>query len=366
MLSLLATWVFLAAGEPVAAPAPEAPRIFANEGGLAVVLGYDLAEVSFVAVHCSALERYTQQVLAIPAIPGVVNGVPQAKGRLEIVDLPGQPDVSVRVQAGQVIVSLRLATAEAAAQRASEAAARTWVGRVAFAAGQPVTASEPWVAQALASETRALLRPAMVDFWYREGRLVAPARLADILQGKAAEREAFLFWRALRHDVGISAEQTRVLIAAAQGRDTRKILATLAKSEEEWWLAARANLLQTRSPVSLGMRESAEALDDAARFVFDLGTGDVVLTGPQVVRQREAAGVRQGMESRLLVLRREILRQNPVYHNAWRTLGAWLERFPKSSPEELDAIWADFQKEVREAEVMRKEIQGVLAEPNLK
>jgi hypothetical protein len=53
-----------------------------HEGGLAVVLGYELAEVSFVAVHCSALERYTQQVLAIPAIPGVVNGVPQAKGRL--------------------------------------------------------------------------------------------------------------------------------------------------------------------------------------------------------------------------------------------------------------------------------------------
>jgi hypothetical protein len=229
-----------------------------------------------------------------------------------------------------------------------------------------VTASEPWVAQALASETRALLRPALVDFWYREGRRAAPARLADILQAQAPEREAFLFWRALRHDVGTSTEQTRVLIAAAQGRDTRKLLATLAKSEEEWWLAARANLLLTRSPVSLGMRESAEALEDTARFVFDLGAGDVVLTGPQVVRQREAAGVQKAMEARLLTLRREILRQNPVYHNAWRTLGAWLERFPKSSPEELDAIWADFQKEVREAEAMRKEIQGVLAEPTLK
>jgi hypothetical protein len=67
-----------------------------------------------------------------------------------------------------------------------------------------------------------------------------------------------------------------------------------------------------------------------------------------------------------LVLRREILRQNPVYHNAWRTLGAWLERFPKSSPEELDAIWADFQKEVRDAELMRKDIQAVLPGPGSK
>ena len=262
---------------------------------LAVVLGYELSEVSFVALHCTAMERYTQQVLAIPPIPGVVNGVPQAKGRLEIVDLPGKPDVSVQVQSGQVVVSLRLTDAAVAAQRAAEAAARTWVGRVAFAAGQPVGASEPWVAQALASETRALLRPALVDYWYREGRLVAPARVADILQGKAPEREAFLFWRALRHDVGLSGEQTRVLIAAAQGRDTRKVLAGLAKSEEDWWLVARANLLLTRSPVSLGMRESAEALAEATRFVFDLGAGDVVLTGPQAVRQRDAAGVQKAM-----------------------------------------------------------------------
>jgi hypothetical protein len=107
-------------------------------------------------------------------------------------------------------------------------------------------------------------------------------------------------------------------------------------------------------------------LEDAARFVFDLGAGDVVLTGPQVARQRDATGVRQGMAARLLTLRREILRQNPVYHNAWRTLGTWLERFPKSAPEELDVLWADFQKEVREAEAMRKEIQAVLVEPGSK
>jgi len=381
MLSLLATCAFLAAGEPVAAPAastvppvapapvaePEAPRVYANEGGLATVLGHELPEVSFVATHAAALDRYLQQVLAVPPIPPVVNGVPQPKARLELVDLPGQPDVSARLASGQVIVSLRLADPESSAARASLAVARTWTARVAVAAGQPADASEPWVSQALASETRALLRPALVDLWYREGRLTVPARLADILQGKAPEREAFLFWRALRHDVGAASEQTRVLIAAAQGRDTRKlVLPTLAKSDEDWWIAARANLLLTRSPVSYGLRESAASLAEATRFVFDLGAGDVVLTGPQAARHRDAPGVKQGMEARLLNLRREILRQNPVYHNAWRTLGAWLERFPKSSPEELDRLWAEFEKDVREAEAMRTEIEGALAEPSRK
>lgn len=366
MLSLLATCVFLAAGEPGAEPAPEPPRVFANEGGLAVVAGHRLPEVSFVASHCAALDRYTQQVLTVPPIPSVVNGVPQAKGRIEILDEASQPPVIPRVQSGQVVVAVYLGDYAFAPALASEAVARVWVGRVAMAAGKPLTASEPWVAQALAGETRALLRPALVDLWYREGKTTAPARLADILQGKAPAREAFLFWRALRRDVGHSAEQVRVLIAAAQGQDTRKVLATLAKSEEDWWLAARANLLLGRSPVSLGLRESAESLDEATRFVFDLGAGDVVLTGPQAARHREAAGVRQGMEVRLLSLRREILRQNPVYHNAWRTLGAWLERFPKATPEELDLIWVEFEKEVKEATAMRREIEGVLAEKEAK
>lgn len=366
MLSLLATCVCLAAGVSAQEPVPVAPQIFANEGGLAVVLGHELAEVSYVATHCAALERYTQQVLAVPAFPVILNGVPQPKARIELVDLPGQPDVSVRLLSGQVIVSVRLTTPMQAAPQAAEAAARAWVGRAAFAAGQPLTASEPWVTQALTAETRALLRPSLVDLWYREGRLQPPARLTDIIQGRAPERESFLFWRALRHDLGPATEQTSVLIASAQGRDVHKTLGVLAKSADTWWLTARANLLLARNPVSLGMRESAEALEDITRFVFDLGQGDVVLTGPQAVRQRTATGVTQGMEARLNNLRREILRQNPVYHNAWRTLGAWLERFPKASEEELAQIWNDFEKEVREATALRQEIQGVLAPPPVK
>lgn len=366
MLSLLATCVFLAAGVPAGEALPAEPRLFANEGGLAVVLGHELAEVSYVATHCAALERYTQQVLAVPAFPTALNGVAQPKARIEVIDLPGQPDVSVRILSGQVVVSVRITTPAQAAQQAAEAAARAWVGRAVFAAGRPLTASEPWVTQALAAEARALLRPSLVDLWYREGRLQPPALLPTIIQGRAAEREAFLFWRALRHDLGAATEQTRVLIASAQGYEVRKTVAALAKTEETWWLTARANLLLARNPVSLGLRESAEALEDITRFIFDLGQGDVVLTGPQAVRQRDAAGVKLGMEARLNNLRREILRQNPVYHNAWRTLGAWLERFPQADPAELDRLWADFEKEVREATTLRQEIQGVLAEPALK
>ena len=69
------------------------------------------------------------------------------------------------------------------------------------------------------------------------------------------------------------------------------------------------------------------------------------------------------MQGRLAGLRREILRQNPVYHNAWRTFGTWLEKFPTAKPEELAALWAQYQQERQAAEELRREIDAALASP---
>lgn len=161
--------------------------------------------------------------------------------------------------------------------------------------------------------------------------------------------------------MGSSAEQVKVLINSAQGEDILKLAVKNKSLDENWWLTARANLLLSRTPVSLGMRESAETLDDLSRFVFDLGQGDIILTGPMAVKNRDAPGVKLEMKSRLVALRREVLRQNPVYHNAWRTLGAWLENFSTAKPEELDQQWEEFLKERSAANELRKEIEAALS-----
>jgi len=54
------------------------------------------------------------------------------------------------------------------------------------------------------------------------------------------------------------------------------------------------------------------------------------------------------------------LRQNPVYHNAVRSFGAWLEAFPTATPEELGRLWAQYAEERRQAEELRREIEAVL------
>lgn len=350
MLRLLAACASLAAAEPLP-PAP--PRAFSNETPYALVIGENLPEVSFVAEHCVALHRHLEFALNLPPPPPPL-------AHIEVVAAPRPVPVETQFSAGVLRVTVRLGDGREAPGRAAEAAARAWLARVALSGGKPADAAEGWTRQALASEIVAQLRPAMNDYWYREGRQAIPSPLADIVAGKAPEREAFLFWRALRSSLGPAGEQAKALVASARGEPVLKLLASLAKSPDEWWLVQRAELLLSRSPVSLGLHESAESLDDIARFVFDLGHGDELVSGPELVRHRDLPAVKASMQARLTGLRREILRQNPVYHNAWRTFGAWLEKFPDAKPEELAVLWAEYQEERKQAEQLRREVEAAL------
>ena len=350
MLRLLAACAWLAAAEPVP---PVPTHVFSNDTAIALVAGEKLPEVSFVAAHCVALQRHFEFSLNLPPVPPPL-------ARLEIADIPGYAPVEMRVAAGTVLVVVRLGDGQQAPARAAEAAARSWLARVALVAGKPAGASEAWTRQALTCEAIAQLRPSMNDYWYREGRQAIPSALADIIAGKAPEREAFLFWRALRQTLGLPAEQAKVLIASAHGEPVLKLLATLSKSPDEWWLVHRAELLLSRVPVSLGLLESAESLDDISRFVFDVGRGDELISGNDLPKHRDLPAVQAVIKARLAGLRREILRQNPVFHNSWRTFGAWLERFPEAKPEELAALWAEYQQERKLADELRREVEAAM------
>jgi hypothetical protein len=332
---------------PVVSAEPAGPRVFLNDTRHAVVAGEKLDEVGFVAAHFAAFERHLEFAYNLSPLP-------PPKARVELVDLPGLGDVDVRVLAGQVLVSLRLGPPETAADRAASAAVQAWFRRVDLLAGGKRPAPEAWLRPALACETLALLRPALVDLWYRDGLRAAPATLVELRSGRAPDREAFLFWRALRSQHPRATADLLAWVAAGG--------AATSMTEPEWQ-AVRSQMLLQRKPVSLGLRESAAGLASLTRFVFDLGQGDVVLDGPAAVRQRALPAVAEGMRERLHVVRREILRQNPVHANAWRTFGAWLERFEKASPEELERLWADYLKEKAAAQSLAAEIEAALAAP---
>jgi len=328
-------------------------RVTVRDTELATVVSPSVAEMSFVAAHADALRIHLRAVARVGVPPG-------PKPRIEAADVPGLPDVACSVSGGYVLVAVRLGSPADAPLRAAEAVARAWLAAASVASGLPSAHASPWAAAALAAETVAQLRSPMVDLWYRRAAASPPASLADLADGRAPTHEALLFGRALRRALGHE-RFAAALAAAGRGEPPDPLLRTLDAQPELWWPAARQALLDARPSPSLGMAESIAELDALARFVHDpVGQGDVVLTGPQAARLRRLPAVSDAMAERLARLRLAILRQNPVAHNAWRSLGAWLEAYPSATEAELDALWETYLADRAAAARLAEEVGHAL------
>lgn len=341
--------------EPVTPAASAVSRITVRETDLATVVSPSVAGMSFVAAHADALEVHLRAVARVGVAPG-------PKPRIEAADVPGLPDVSCSVSGGYVLVAVRLGSPAEAPLRAGEAVARAWLASAAVASGLPSAQPAPWAVAALATETVAQLRPAMTDLWYRRAAAAPPPALAEVAAGRAPPHEALLFGRALRRALGHE-RFAAVLVAAGRGELPESLLRTIDAQPEVWWPGARQALLDARPAPSLGMAESLAELDALARFVHDpVGQGDVVLTGPQAARLRRLPAVREAMAGRLARLRLSILRQNPVAHNAWRSLGAWLEAYPSAAEAQLDALWSTYLDDRAAAGRLAAEVEHALSD----
>lgn len=351
-------WLALACASLAASAAETPPAVSGvaeRESALATVASESRAAMHFVGMHADALEIYLRNAAGVGLPPG-------RKPRVEVADVAGLPDVACVTQGGHVLVTVRLGDAAVAPARAGEAVARAWLAAASFAGSRPTPAPSAWAPPALAAEVVAQLRPAMVDLWYREAAAAAPPPLAEVVAGRSAPRESLLLVRALRRSLGPEGLAS-VLAAAGRGESLDPVLAGLAKSPQLWWVASRQALLDARPALGLGVRESLAELDDLARFVHDpVGQGDVVLTGVQAARLRQLPALRAAMAERLLRLRRGILRQNPVAHNAWRSLGAWLEAYPKASEDELIRLWQAYLDDRAACGRLADEVERALRE----
>lgn len=345
----------LAAATPVD-ELPPPSRVAERDSDLAIVAAESRAEMHFVGAHADALEVVLRTSTGLGLPPG-------RKPRIEAADVAGLPNVACVVQGGHVLVTVRLGDATSAPLRAGEAVARAWLAAASLAGERPTAAPAAWAPPALAAEVVGQLRPAMVDLWYREAAVSSPPALVEVLAGRAAPRESLLLFRALRRQLGIP-NFASLLAAAGRGESPDAVIAGFSKAPETWWIATRQALLDARPPLALGMRESLAELDALTRFVHDpVGLGDAILTGPQAARMRKLPAVRDAMAERLQRLRRGILRQNPVVHNAWRSLGTWLEAYPESSEAELDRLWQVYLDDRAAAGRLADEIERALAAP---
>lgn len=350
-------WFVLACASLGAATVDDLPppsKVAERESSLATVAAESRAAMHFVGAHADALEVYLRTNAGVGLPPG-------RKPRIEAADVVGLPDVHCVTQGGHVLVTVRLGDAASAPQRAGEAVARAWLAAASVAGERPTATPAAWAPPALAAEMIGQLRPAMVDLWYREAAASPPPELAAVIAGRAAIRESLLLIRALRRQLA-AGEFATVLAGAGRGESIEPVLGAFAKSPQAWWISSRQALLDARPSLGLGVRESLAELDALARFVHDpVGQGDVVLTGPQAARLRQLPALREAMAERLVQLRRGILRQNPVAHNAWRSLGAWLEAYPSASEAELNRLWQVYVDDRSAASRLAVEVEQAMS-----
>ena len=335
---------------------PPPSRVAERESTLATVAAESRAAMHFVGAHADALEVYLRTNAGVGLPPG-------RKPRVEAADVAGLPDVHCVTQGGHVLVTVRLGDASSAPLRAGEAVARAWLAAASVAGERPTASPAAWASPALAAEIVGQLRPAMIDLWYREAAASPPPALDEVIAGRAPTRESLLLIRALRRQL-TTGEFAAVLAGAGRGEPLGSVSTALAKSPQAWWISSRQALIDARPPLGLGMRESLAELDALARFVHDpVGQGDVVLTGPQAARLRQLPALREAMAGRLVQLRRGILRQNPVAHNAWRSLGAWLEAYPSATEAELSRLWQAYVDDRSAAGRLAVEVEQAMSAP---
>jgi hypothetical protein len=207
----------------------------------------------------------------------------------------------------------------------------------------------PWLITAYVMEVEASLNPALLDCWTERAENTPPLPLAVILNPKkqftdtASAEQAFWFWRHLRRDLRAKKIDTRTFLAelasepAAEHLLPRLFPKTWADRDLRalWWPTGYVQLTHENFRLAHTPQESRQYLSDASSFVFAPNGTDLRFSPREIIPLRHLPAVRDEVRERLRRLKYDIPRANPIWHNAWRAYGVFLEKFPTASETEL-------------------------------
>lgn len=232
-----------------------------------------------------------------------------------------------------------------------------------------------WPATAIGTKAYLSLRPAhsqLVADWLD---LLATPSVESLLQRKWGDPVADANGYALLFSIessGIDRGDVRKLVAQSiAGVDIAAALKVLTEPSdplargvelEDWWRVSLERLLAPDEAVMETMEASRiwlEALSDLSRA----GKEDLNLA--RIWNERENEGLRDLIEARYEILRLRILRVNPTYFNAARSLGALFETYLSDDAKRhryihrLTAFLGDFEDAKRLEEVVVKALAQV-------
>lgn len=258
--------------------------------------------------------------------------------------------------------------------RIARALAAGALSRLAQAAGK-TPAPTDWISEALAWESQIAAYPGMLEWLARIADEQGPGTLAQIAESNpdrlgSHERASLILLRAARAAMPEGADFRPVLAKGAMGRPIAECLGGVIPSSgadaEVWWPAAFYREIDRRPPAVAKPADSARRFGEFTRFVVSETPGgakearDIVLDAEGLIARRADPSLRAAVNRRIFEIKRDLLRANPVWFNALRDFGVFLEKLPVASPEELRALAAGVRAEAAHATTLTEEIDAAL------
>lgn len=271
---------------------------------------------------------------------------------------------------GDTVLDLPAGFAAAHPGEVCRALVRAFCHRLTRAAGRG-GAPAPWLVAALSEEVLNSGNIAAVEAaarWARREGWIELARLesAFATETPTGRRASFWLYRALRRE---SRDRTAMAAEAMCGTGVSELRRRFFAPESDadadalWWPVAFHRLTGERADALVGSEVSEARYAELSRFVMEESGSDLAMDSEGLMARHDRANLRRAVSLRLLELKFELPRANPLWHNAYVAYGLFLEKFadPASDVATLRALAAQAASEAESARRLGAEARRTVA-----
>lgn len=260
-----------------------------------------------------------------------------------------------------------------------EALTDSYLRQIAYTLGDRDRAEKipGWLIAAGTLRAQVALRPALVEYLREFGREAPMLSLEELLADRspgdlsATERiGAFWFLELITRTFDNRKRIRNFFDAVVAGGPPLEVLQSQTQENrsfvngaEAWWVIGFQDLVHRQTGIVLSIERSGRQLYLLNRFELLDESGPAFTTAGGLWEYRKNPLVRRALSDRLQQIRQLIPRANPVFYNAFRSLGLQMQALLDDDRETFEASAEEFTKEIAVATALARDAQILAEDP---
>ena len=235
-----------------------------------------------------------------------------------------------------------------------------------------------WLIAAAALRAQAALRPALVEYFREFGREAPMLSLEELLADRpledlsAAERiGAFWFLELITVTFDNPKRIRNFFDAVVAGGAPLEVLQnqtrenpSFANGAEAWWVIGFQDLVHRQTGIVLSIGRSGRQLYLLNRFELLDGGRPAFTTVAGLWEYRKNPLIQRTLSDRLQEIRQMMPRVNPVFYNAFRSLGLQMQALLDDDREAFEASTEEFSDEIATATALARDARILAEDPD--